>query len=117
MYAFVIAVSILVTGFVLWPHIKEWIKNFLSKSSKNKKSVTYVDVSSAIPPVENLPKYLGNSNTMEIHDLNNLKPACQIERMNEEHKVFFYTLEEVEEAIKDQKYDGCKWCMNQYHTD
>jgi hypothetical protein len=69
------------------------------------------------PPVRKIPEYLGNSNTMEIHDLRNLKPACQIERMNYENKIFFDNFEEAKEAMESKGYNGCRWCLSQYHTD
>lgn len=68
------------------------------------------------PPVKS-PEYLGNSNTLEIHDLSNLQPACQIDRMTEAHKVFFEDIEEVKRAIDIEGYNGCRWCLSQFHTD
>ncbi len=64
-----------------------------------------------------VPAYLGNSNTMEIHDLGNIQPSCQIDRMNEENKVFFDNIEEAVEAMESKGYNGCRWCLSQYHTD
>lgn len=68
------------------------------------------------PPVKE-PEYLGNANTLEIHDLSNLQPACQIDRMKEENKVFFNDLDEVKNAIDNGGYNGCRWCLTRYHTD
>ena len=65
------------------------------------------------------PRYLGNNNTMEIHDLENQKTNCQINEILEEHKVWFNTLADAEAAMAPgpERYDGCKWCMIRYHTD
>jgi len=60
--------------------------------------------------------YVCNSNTHEIHDTKNLQPACNFEMILEEHKIKLGSLTEVEEAIKNQGYDGCRWCMSQYDT-
>ena len=62
-------------------------------------------------------RYLGNSNTKEIHDLSNLSSACRIGKMREEHKVFFDNIKDVEQAIKTEGYNGCRWCLSKYHTD
>ena len=69
------------------------------------------------PSVKKVPEYLGNSNTQEIHDLSKIKPACQINRINEENKVFFDNIEEAKKAMESKGYDGCRWCLSQYHTD
>jgi hypothetical protein len=62
-------------------------------------------------------RYVGNSHTHEIHDTENLSPACMFDTITEEHKVFLDSLEEVEQAIEKQGYDGCRWCMSSYDTD
>ena len=62
-------------------------------------------------------RYVCNSNTHEIHDTKNLQPACNFERISEEHKTRLDTLAEVEDAIKNQGYNGCRWCMPEYDTD
>ncbi len=62
------------------------------------------------------PRYLGNTNTKEIHDLNNVKLECKTEYIKKEHIVYFKTLEEAENAMKTQGFNGCYWCMRKYHT-
>ena len=61
--------------------------------------------------------YLANSNTSEIHDLNNTKDGCELEKIKEEHKIPLATLTEVLDYINNKDYDGCIHCLNQYHTD
>lgn len=61
-------------------------------------------------------RYVCNSHTHEIHDTENLKAACMFEAITEEHKVKLNSLQEVEEAIEKQGYNGCRWCMSQYDT-
>lgn len=53
------------------------------------------------------PRYLGNSNTMQVHDLDNSKPGCQISEIKQEHKVSFDTLSEAKRA----EYDPCAYCI------
>lgn len=54
------------------------------------------------------PRYLGNTNTMEVHDLDNETSQCQIEEIIEAgHAVPFKTLE----AAKAADYDNCDWCL------
>ncbi|MFX0173459.1 MAG: hypothetical protein ACFE9L_16325 [Candidatus Hodarchaeota archaeon] len=62
-------------------------------------------------------RYLGNNNTMEIHDLEKQTTNCQIDEILEERKVWFNTLEDVKAAIRNEGYNSCAWCMPQYHTD
>lgn len=63
--------------------------------------------------VESTMQYLGNLNTMELHDLSNLQPSCRIGLMKDEHKTYFET---IESALKCG-YNGCRWCLREYHTD
>lgn len=71
---------------------------------------------SIFPPLEFASRYLGNANSKEIHDLSRIKKACQISRMLEKNKVRFASIEEVESAIEEQGYNGCKWCMPEWDT-
>lgn len=52
-------------------------------------------------------QYLGNSNKMEVHDLDNEQTNCQIDEIKKDHIVCFSTLR----AAKDAGYDNCKWCL------
>ena len=61
--------------------------------------------------------YLANSNTKEIHDLDNIKENCQIDEIEEDHKIELDSIEEVERYIRELGYNGCKWYLERYHTD
>ncbi len=55
-------------------------------------------------------RYIGNSNTTEIHDLDNYKNQCQIEEIIESNHIIFFrgvTLDNPE--FKD--YDRCHYCL------
>jgi len=56
---------------------------------------------------ERKERFLGNSNEMEVHDLEKEKPQCHIDKIKEEHKVWFKTLK----AAEDAGYDHCSWCL------
>ena len=64
-----------------------------------------------------MARYLANKNKKEIHDLKNEQVNCQINEIKLEHKVPLQTIEDVERWIKKFRYNGCKWCLNRYHTD
>lgn len=66
------------------------------------------------PPIE--LKYLVNSNTNEIHDMQNLTPLCNLHLIKEENKMYIEKLNIAKKAIK-YKFDGCKHCMPKYHKD
>lgn len=52
-------------------------------------------------------RYLGNSSTMELHDLSNQQPACQIDEIRTEHRVSFKT----EKEALALNYDYCAYCF------
>lgn len=130
---FIILVSIGVTLSVLGPHIMEWLKKPSPPSDVSEKQPASTPPATPTPmpqeaaeptvpvpatlPVEKSPEYLANSHTREIHDLSNIKPACHIDLITKEHKVFFDNIEEAKKAMGSKGYDGCKWCLTQYHTD
>ena len=64
-----------------------------------------------------MARYLANSNTKEIHDLHYTQLNCQIDEIKEEHKILLESIEDVERFIEEHGYNGCKWCMFEYHTD
>ena len=61
--------------------------------------------------------YLANSNTLEIHDLNNTQTNCQIDEILQEHRIPLATLAEVLDYINNHGYNGCRWCLQEHHTD
>ncbi len=53
-------------------------------------------------------KYLGNTNTKEVHDLDNEQTNCQIsEIISANHDVYFDTLS----GAHQQGYDNGHWCL------
>lgn len=55
-------------------------------------------------------RFCGNTNKMEVHDLDNEKIACQIEEViGAGHAVAFET-DTLEQAHKE-RYDNCAYCI------
>jgi hypothetical protein len=53
-------------------------------------------------------RFLGNTNTREVHDLDNEETRCQIGTIiRNGHARFFDTLS----AAKKAGYDNCHWCL------
>lgn len=53
-------------------------------------------------------RYLGNTNTKEVHDLDNEKTSCQIDEIiSAGHDKPFNTLSTAHNA----GYDNCQWCL------
>jgi hypothetical protein len=52
-------------------------------------------------------RYLGNNNHMEVHDIRNDQPGCQLHEIKPEHKVYFDSLDEA----KRMGYDNCAYCI------
>lgn len=55
-----------------------------------------------------LKRYLGNTNTLEVHDTNNENTNCQLSEIKVEHRKWYDTLTE---AKQDRSYDNCAWCI------
>ena len=63
-------------------------------------------------PPFNGKRFIGNTNTHEVHDLENEQYGdgkCQIDEIKKEHIVTFSpdTLHEAEQ----RKFDHCQWCI------
>ena len=56
-------------------------------------------------------RYLGNSKKREIHDLSQTTKNCQIDKIKDDHKIFFASMKDVEKARSQFGYSGCKWCF------
>jgi len=54
-----------------------------------------------------LKRYLGNSNTMEVHDTQNQKVGCKLDQINAQHQRWFDTHAEAQRA----GFDNCAWCL------
>ncbi|MCX9024758.1 MAG: putative baseplate assembly protein [Candidatus Methanoperedens sp.] len=57
------------------------------------------------PKEELVYRYLMNTNTKEIHDLNRVQPNCKLDQMQEDHMIFTRTLDKID------GYDYCRWCF------
>lgn len=56
----------------------------------------------------NLKRFLGNTNTLEVHDTNDEQSNCQLEEILVSHRRWYDTLAE---AKRDLRYDNCAWCI------
>lgn len=55
-----------------------------------------------------LKRYLGNTNTLEVHDTDNEKTNCQLDEILVAHRKWYDTLAS---AKADKSYDNCAWCI------
>lgn len=55
-----------------------------------------------------LKRYLGNTNTLEVHDTDNENTNCQLEEIKADHRRWYDTLIQ---AKADENYDTCAWCL------
>ena len=67
----------------------------------------YIDLPDGQHGIHMAKRYLGNKNHMEVHDLQNEQPGCQIPEIKPEHKVYFDSLDEA----KGRGYDNCHYCL------
>lgn len=58
--------------------------------------------------VVKLKRYLGNVNTLEVHDTDNEQTNCQLDEISLGHRRWYDTLTE---AKADEAYDNCHWCI------
>lgn len=63
-------------------------------------------------------RYLLNRNTNELHDLDNEKLECEINKIRTDHIEMFDTLEAglARQRALFGKQNGCYWCLRPYHT-
>ena len=52
-------------------------------------------------------RYLGNKNTMEVHDTENEQENCQLSEIKDDHKEWFSSLEQAH----TEGFDNCRWCI------
>ena len=58
--------------------------------------------------ITKIKRYLGNVNTLEVHDTYNEKARCRLDEIKLEHRRWYATLAE---AKRDRRYDNCHWCL------
>jgi hypothetical protein len=58
--------------------------------------------------VTKVKRYLGNTNTLEVHDTQNEKANCQLDEIKAEHRKWYDTLAQ---AKADRAYDNCANCI------
>lgn len=61
----------------------------------------------AEPAPSTKTRYLGNSATRELHDMNNITKRCQIDGIKTEHRVAF----KIEKDAEASGYDYCAYCF------
>lgn len=58
-------------------------------------------------------RYIGNKNTMEVHDLDNEQIACQIDDIDPQYIVTFGP--DSLETAHDEGFDNCVHCIGKPH--
>lgn len=56
-----------------------------------------------------MARWLGNSNKMEVHDLENERVNCQIDEIKPEHREPFRN----HVLARAAGYDNCAWCIGE----
>ena len=54
-------------------------------------------------------RYIGNTNTTEVHDLDNEQVNCQINEIKTDHVRTFSP--DTHSEAKRQGFDNCHWCL------
>jgi hypothetical protein len=55
-----------------------------------------------------LKRYVGNVNTLELHDTDNEQTSCRLDDVSMEARCWF---DSIAEAGRDRPYDNCRWCL------
>jgi hypothetical protein len=58
-------------------------------------------------------RFLGNSHSREVHDLENLKTACQVGEIRFDRRIFFASVEQAVEL----GYDRCAFCFGRARSE
>lgn len=63
-------------------------------------------------------RYLLNTNTKEVHDLDNENSLCQINEIRTEHILMFDFLDSALNYpnMSTRNNNGCYWCLKEHHT-
>jgi hypothetical protein len=59
-----------------------------------------------------MTKYIVNTNTKTIHQSDNIKYECFIEKVNPDHRVDTDNAK----SYLDDGYNGCGWCYKEKHV-
>ncbi|AFV02829.1 MULTISPECIES: hypothetical protein [unclassified Dehalobacter] len=54
-------------------------------------------------------RFIGNTNTNEVHDLDNEKSGCRIDEINTSHVKTFNP--DTHQQAKNEGFDNCYWCI------
>lgn len=83
--------------------------DMMLNSNKLYKGLVFLALYSAYSGWEEykMTRYLGNKNTMEVHDTSNEKDNCQLDEIKPDHKVVLGSLAEAH----SKGYDNCAWCI------
>ena len=63
--------------------------------------------------------YLIDEEKNVIHDLSFVQYECQVKKIPEDKRRKVFTLDQVKRMIDSDhrpRYNGCRWCMAEYHT-
>lgn len=63
--------------------------------------------------------YLADTENLIIHDISFSRYECEINKIPEDKRKKLYSLETVKRMVDQShipKYNGCKFCMSEYHT-
>lgn len=55
-----------------------------------------------------IKRYLGNTNTLEVHDTSNERTGCRLDEISTSHRQWYDSLAE---AKRDKDYDNCAHCI------
>jgi hypothetical protein len=58
--------------------------------------------------VVKVKRFLGNSNTLEVHDTSREQTNCELDEITNEHRHWYDT---IPDAKADKAYDNCAWCI------
>lgn len=64
--------------------------------------------------------FLLNLNSGEVHNLNNPKPTCGVDKMSKQNKKYLTKSDymKIEDTlINKKKVNGCRFCMSENDTD
>ncbi len=57
------------------------------------------------------PRYVLNRRSLEVHDRQHESPLCNLDLMKQENRIYFHSLDEIKEDIRQGTLDYCAWCF------